>query len=40
MVRNLIISTPQRILFVGESPKENNTEVKWLNGKIILGCIF
>jgi hypothetical protein len=40
MVRNFIISTPQGILFVGEPPKESNTGVKGLNGRIILGCIF
>jgi len=36
MVRSFIISTPQGILFVGESPKENNTGVKCLNARIVL----
>ena len=40
MVRNFIISTPQGILFNGESPKESNTRVKCLNGQILLGSIF
>jgi len=40
MVRNFIISAPQGILFVGNSPKERNTGVKCLNCMIILGRNF
>jgi len=37
MVRNFIISAPQGILFVGDSPKGSNTGVKCLNYTMILG---
>jgi hypothetical protein len=40
VMRNLIIPSSQGTLFVGESPKENNTGGKCLNGRIILGSIF
>jgi hypothetical protein len=40
MVRIFIISTPQGILFIGESPKENNTGVKCLNARIVLDFLY